>query len=303
MSFWDPFFAGIFIPDPVHYVTSDANFRSKILRFLLGLVGSIPKTKLMSDYETIRHIMRIRDKKGVIGIFPEGRRTWDGHTLDLLYATAKLIKLLKIPVVVPIFKGAYISLPRWTKRPRRGSIAISYTLLFTAKELSSLGLDEISGRLGKALEYDEYEWQRTAMITFKGRRKAEYLELTLYACPECGGIATLRSKKDVFSCTSCGYSVRYNEYGFFEKISGQLRFQTVREWNIWQIEHLGNRIAGDKSRTRETASNFQRFEHASSFRIQKQSAQAPLPRERWFYIRRPHRVRTAETRYPPFSCP
>lgn len=242
MSFWDPFCVSNYVPDPVYYVTSDANFRSPVLRFLLGLVGSIPKTKQMSDLETIKHILRIRDSKGVIGIFPEGRRSWDGHTLPLLYSTAKLVKMLKIPVVTVVFKGAYLSLPRWTKRSRRGELTLSYSLALTAQECASLGADEIFARITSALEFDEFAWQRERMIPFRGKKLAENLELTLFACPACGAIGTLQSDGDTLSCTGCGYAVRYTEYGFFEPCSGALHHDTVRSWNLWQQEHLSRYV-------------------------------------------------------------
>lgn len=243
MSFWDPFCTSTYVPDPVYYVTSDANFRSPVLRFLLGLVGSIPKTKQMSDLETIKHILRIRDAKGVVGIFPEGRRSWDGHTLPLLYSTAKLIKMLKIPVVTAVFKGAYLSLPRWTKRSRRGEVMLSFSLTLTAKECASLGADEIFDRITSALEFDEFAWQRGRMIPFRGTKPAENLELTLFACPACGGIGTLRSGGETLACTACGHAVRYTEYGFFEPGSGALHHDSVRSWNLWQQEHLARYIA------------------------------------------------------------
>ncbi|HUX14187.1 MAG TPA: lysophospholipid acyltransferase family protein, partial [Spirochaetia bacterium] len=85
MSFWDPFFLGALVPEPIYYVTSDANFRSRMLNYLLGLVGAIPKTKVLSDYETIRNILRVKRNGGIIGVYPEGRRTWDGTTLPLYY--------------------------------------------------------------------------------------------------------------------------------------------------------------------------------------------------------------------------
>jgi len=58
-SVWDPFFVNKFIPGVIHYVVSDSNFRSRIVEFGLGLVGSIPKTKVMSDLDTVKNIMKV----------------------------------------------------------------------------------------------------------------------------------------------------------------------------------------------------------------------------------------------------
>ncbi|MFW5836345.1 MAG: lysophospholipid acyltransferase family protein, partial [bacterium] len=83
MCVWDPFFVNNFVPEVIHYVVSDANFRSKLVEFGLGLVGSIPKTKVMSDLETVKNIMKVKEAGGIVGIFPEGQNTWDGHTMPM----------------------------------------------------------------------------------------------------------------------------------------------------------------------------------------------------------------------------
>ncbi len=237
-TFWDPFMVSNFVPHPIHHVTSDANFRNPVMRFFLGLVGSIPKSKQISDLETVKHIMRIRSRSGVIGIFPEGRRSWDGHTLQLIYSTAKLIKLLRIPVVTVLMKGAYLSLPRWTRHPRRGRLLLSFRLGLSSAEIASQSVEEIYGRLTGLLEHDEYSWQRENRIPFRGRRKAERLERTLFLCPRCQTMGAMESRGDRLACRACGGAVLYNEYGFLEAQGGPPPFETVRDWNLWQIERL-----------------------------------------------------------------
>lgn len=110
MGMLDPFMVNAFIPHPVHWVTSDGNMRSRAMKMLLSLVGSIPKSKSIPDMVTIGWIVEvIRKRGGIVGIFAEGQASWDGHTQELAPATGKLLKLLKVPVVVAILKGAYYS--------------------------------------------------------------------------------------------------------------------------------------------------------------------------------------------------
>ena len=236
--FWDPFILGIFVPHPVYYVTSDMQFRNKFLSLLLGLVGSIPKSKAVSDFETIRLIMDVKKMKGVIGVYPEGRRNWDGHTLDLFYPTAKLVKLLKIPVIIPLMRGGSLSLPRWSYGRRKGEVSLSFSIGLTPEEITELSVDEIHAKLTELLNYDEYEYQSRAMIPFRRKNRAEYLELALFVCPQCRSISTLVSNGARFSCNTCSFSVRYSEYGFFESEPGLQTFKTIREWNLWQLDYL-----------------------------------------------------------------
>lgn len=235
---WDPFILGYFIPAPVYNVTSDVQFRSTIMRMLLGLVGSIPKSKVIPDLATVKHILAIKSRNGIIGVYPEGRRSWDGHTSQILFSTAKLIKLLKVPVVSPIFKGAYLSLPRWSRRRRIGKITIDFKQALSPEEIRTMSVEAIYGRIVESTAYDEYEFQREQAIPFRGYRLAEHLELTLFVCPSCERIGTMKSAANLFFCTSCRSMVRMNELGFFEAGRGELRFQTVREWNLWQLAWL-----------------------------------------------------------------
>ncbi len=238
VCFWDPFFIANFVPDPVYYVISDLWLRMPLFRFLLGLVGAIPKSKAISDFETVRSIFNVKKKNGVIGIFPEGRRNWDGHTMPTLYATTKLIKALRLPVVVPILKGAFLALPRWCRKYRKGPVTVEFKFGFTSEEIKSMSVDEIYEKLSKILEYDEWEYQRNHMIPYKSRVRAERIELAIFVCQSCKAIGTLRSGGSTISCKQCGHQVEYSEYGFFEEVKGGNRFETVRDWNLWQIAHL-----------------------------------------------------------------
>ena len=241
VGFWDPFLVNFYIPYLVQYVVSDYQFRIPIMKFLLGLVGAIPKSKAISDFETVRNIFRVKQNKGVIGIFPEGMRNWDGCKLPTLYATAKLLKALKVPVIVPIIKGAYMVLPRWKRKPNRGRVTIEFKVGFTAEQIKSMDVDQIHDRLGELIKYNEWEYQRKAMLKYRGKTRAEHIELVLFACPKCKTLGAMRSNGQYLHCSHCGYSVVYNVHCFFESPNGDsssVFFDNVRDWNVWQLEHL-----------------------------------------------------------------
>jgi 1-acyl-sn-glycerol-3-phosphate acyltransferase len=237
VGYWDPFMVSIFVPQAIHWVAADANFRSRTLRRLLGLVGAIPKAKAVTDFEAIRYILSVRESGGVVGIFAEGQRTWDGTTLPLLYSTAKLVRLMKAPVVTPIFLGGYFSHPRWSYKPRRGELTVRFKLALTAEEARSFTVDQIYERLSEALDHDDYAYQSSRMIRYQGRRIAEDLEHSLFVCPDCRGIGTMRSRVSYYRCRRCGYAVRYTETGFLTSDEGP-HFSTIRDWHRWQLEEL-----------------------------------------------------------------
>lgn len=240
----DPFILSTFLRDPVYWITSDGNMRTRLMRALLRLVGSIPKSKSIPDLVTVGWTVDvIRKKGGIVGIFPEGQQSWDGTTLPLVPSTAKLLKLLKVPVIAATIRGGYSSLPRWTGARRRGRIEVEWKLALGTEELKELSVEDIEKAIEAALDHDEAAWQEKERIPFKAMRRAERVELGLYLCPRCEGIGSLRSSRSRLNCLSCGMAVRLDPYGRFKSRADEAPvFATIRDWNRWQAIAFERRI-------------------------------------------------------------
>ena len=141
VNYWDPFFIGIYLPHDVQFIASDSVFRTKLFHILMNLFGSMPTSKFMTDTRTVAQIIRIIKREGVIGVFPEGRRTWDGRSLRHVHTVARLIHKLKLPVVGVVNKGGYLSKRRWGRGLRRGKVHREYRLGFTSEDLKQIRLD------------------------------------------------------------------------------------------------------------------------------------------------------------------
>ncbi|HWR10285.1 MAG TPA: lysophospholipid acyltransferase family protein [Rectinemataceae bacterium] len=259
----DPILTNYFVPHPIHWVASDGNLRSPLMRFLLiKLVGAIPKSKSIPDIETVNWIVEfIRKKKGVVGFYPEGQATWDGTSLPSLESTAKLVKLLKAPVVCAISGGAFMTKPRWSYARRSGEMEIGYTLLLSPERIKELSVAEIDRVLNEAIYHDDQAWARKRGLRFASPKRAERLELALYACPVCGRLQTMKSNGCVVSCAACGFAADYGEDGSFRLAkagergppacrtmgsnSEGLLFASLREWDTWQRSHLKTLLATD----------------------------------------------------------
>ncbi len=98
---------------------------------------------------------------------------------------------------------------------------------------------EVTDVIRKTLYVDAFAVQKVRMDRYRGKNLAEHLERALYVCPRCHGLGTLHSHGDRFAC-ACGFSVRYNEFGFFEpgKPGDPLPFETVLAWDLWQRDFL-----------------------------------------------------------------
>ncbi|MTI46623.1 lysophospholipid acyltransferase family protein [Sporosalibacterium faouarense] len=242
---WDPILINLFIDPVISYVASDRFFRNPFLKKVLEYTGAIPKTKFMADISTVKKIIKAKRNKRVIGIFPEGNRNWDGTTGEILFSTAKLIKMLKIPVVAVNLKGFHLSQPRWANNHRRGKVLISFKKIMDKDVILSSSEEEIYGNLVKGLYHDEYEFQRNNRFKYSGKNLAENLELLLFTCPHCKKIDTLKSKANEFYCKECGYKMTYSQKGFFDSNSHSLVFDNPRDWNKWQLDNLESILISD----------------------------------------------------------
>ncbi|MEA3452630.1 MAG: lysophospholipid acyltransferase family protein [Bacteroidota bacterium] len=239
VGYWDPFIAGLYLPEFTHFVSSDASFRNKFQRFFLNSFGAIPKKKNIRDTKVIRDIISVIKQGENVGLFPEAVRNWSGSSFPIDNSISKLIKLLKVPVVVSVMKGMNLFNPRWSTKLRRTKIEIDYTLLLTKEQIVSMSDDEVYEKLMSVLTHDEVEYQRTNMNKVHSKYKAENINHTLFLCPECNTIDSFRAEGNDFYCSKCNYDIHINDYSFFERKSeGKLVFDNIRDWYYWQEKWL-----------------------------------------------------------------
>lgn len=239
VGFWDPFLAGHFLRPFTHFVSSDAVFRNPLLRFFLTRLGTIPKKKNMRDSQVIRDIVTVIKQGENVGIFPEAVRNWSGVTSPMDPSIGKLIKMLKVPVVVPVLKGMNLFNPRWSYKLRPYPMEVEYKLLYTQEQVKTMDPQALYEGLIKAMAHDEVAYQESQRVKIKSDVRAEYISHALYLCPECNAIESLEAKGNDFKCTNCNYDIHIDAYGFFERIGqGKLYFKNVRDWFNWEEKVL-----------------------------------------------------------------
>ncbi|OQY32604.1 MAG: hypothetical protein B6241_10560 [Spirochaetaceae bacterium 4572_59] len=227
----------------VHWVANDAVFRHPFVRWAFEKVQTIPKTKGMSDLDTIR-IMHQKVREGaVVGLFPEGKTCWDGKTQHLLPATAKLVKLLKVPVISVTIRGAYMTQPRWvwSKNRRRSRILLDARLLVQKEEIKSMSVEEVDLRLSEGLANDDFKFIRENSVRLESENRAEHLELYTFICPKCGRLEALRSKGNDVVCIHCMWHFTIDPYGQFPR-DKDFPFADLSEWNEWQQKETRKRV-------------------------------------------------------------
>jgi 1-acyl-sn-glycerol-3-phosphate acyltransferase/DNA-directed RNA polymerase subunit RPC12/RpoP len=231
-------------PRRMNYLGAYNFFRDPVLKFVLGLMGVIPKNQFTNDNQAILKTKYVIEHGGIIGIFPHGCLSNEGRPGGFAAPSiAKLIKTFKIPVVAVQVNGGYLTRPRWTKRARRGRMDTTVNRIFTGEELSALSVDAVYRRLISAIDFDDYQWQRKHKVTFKGRCLAEGAELVLYKCPKCNAETSLRSKGNTLFCIICGNQALINNKLFFEPgTKDSVVYDGFDNWYDFQKESLLSEI-------------------------------------------------------------
>jgi len=237
---FDGLFLQCLIKRPVCFVVTDAMFKKKILGKLMEFVGFIPKRKLVTDSKAIRQIIRTIRQGGIVGIFPESGRNWDGKTGPISPATYRLAQLLGVPVVTACIKGAYLSEPRWADTKRRGLVDVCFQVHFGNRAKPSL--EDIERSVSAALSHNEAIWQKQKKIAFEGKALSKGYERLLFICPTCKRIGTMDSSDERIRCMACGAAYRLDTYGFVHAINGELPADNSPELNDWQLRLLSSRF-------------------------------------------------------------
>ena len=236
----DPFFVSALSPVHIRWVAGAYLFKLPFLSMLLHhLVGAISKQQGRSDMHTLRQISAAFKKGDVVGIFPEGTRTWDGEPMGFDQGLAKLIKLLKVPVVLLNFEGLYAIKPRWSRFRRKGAVSLTFKSLLSVEEAQKLSVNDLYNHLNTELGFSFRTWQHHAKVRFSGKRGAEGVEKTLYLCPSCTKGSTITSKGRTISCTNCSLSYTLNEYELIKANNKDTpALEDIAAWRAWQNSRL-----------------------------------------------------------------
>jgi len=241
--FLDPFMIADFIPRPIRYVVSDEYFRYSITRMLLNWLKGIPKTKDVPDSVTMRKLLEAIKRGEIVGIFPEGRRNWDGITIPLEDTIPRLVLKFKIPVICVRQRGSYLSWPRWSNTPRRNRIIFDFRYLFENPSDIPDDAQEIKKMIERELLYSELADKDVTRHVFDHPRVAERLELRLWICPHCRSFFSLRSQWRHLSCKHCGARWKFIGNGTFKLkqtgnrlVKGYKDFNLYIDWTRWNDE-------------------------------------------------------------------
>ena len=202
---------------------------------LMRSLGVLGTRKYINDMNLIRNIKYCIEKLGnTFVLFPEARYSLDGCTSYIPSSTAKLIKVLKVPVVVLKIQGNFITCPQWNKINKKTHVEAQMVQIITREECKDISLDEIAARIREHFTYDDYKWQLENKIKIDHPKRAEGLHALLYKCPHCKAESQMDSKGAKLFCNACGKTWEMDEYGQLHALDGKTEFSHIPDWSNWE---------------------------------------------------------------------
>lgn len=210
---------------------------------LMRSLGVLGTRKYISDLNLIKNIRYCIEKlENPFVLFPEARYSLDGCTSYIPESTAKLIRLLRVPVVVLRIHGNFITQPQWNKIDKGNHVEAEMEQIITAKECKKLTVAEIDARVKEAFQYDDFKWQYENKIHIDHPKRAEGLHALLYKCPACQTEGEMHSKGIKLWCEHCGKEWEMDEYGRMHALIGDTEFHHIPDWSNWERECVRKEI-------------------------------------------------------------
>lgn len=245
-SFMDFYVAPLALfPHRANYVSEIESFEN-YGEWLNRQAGCLGTRKFVNDLMLVKNIKRIIKRKDILVIFPEARYANVGTDSRLPESVGKLAKHLDVPLVIINMKGNYLNSPIWNVKKRKGvPLEATITQLFTRDELRAASACEVNAQIKKAMEYDEYAWQKEKGIRIDEAWRAEGLELVLYQCPQCNAEFEMQTQGDELFCSSCHAMWRMTEFGELES-KADTKFSHIPDWYEWQRGNVNKEIDENK---------------------------------------------------------
>jgi 1-acyl-sn-glycerol-3-phosphate acyltransferase len=125
-SLLDAILLGAALPRPIRFMAKDSEFDNPLLAGILSHLRAFPVRRHAVDAHAVRTARRIVQNDHILGLFPEGERTWDGRRLPLRRGALRLLLSLGVPLIPVGIAGTYAMMPRWTHRIRRHPVTIRF---------------------------------------------------------------------------------------------------------------------------------------------------------------------------------
>ncbi len=239
---WDGFYhAVMFYWRFPHYIVHDEAFKNRFFAGMTGsFLGQVKRSGDALDMEPVRQLKRLVASGQSVNVLPEGDIHMFGGTLAIDENIAKLAKLLGIPIVLTRVIGAHQRAPRWSNLAHHSRIIYEMSDIIAETDVKALPMAELHARIVKGISINAYDEEVKHPLRLWGARRAEWIELGLFLCPQCHSYETLTSRGNDFVCMACGQADHVDRR---LRITGlDIKFDRPDHWNDWQLGELTKTI-------------------------------------------------------------
>ncbi len=157
------------------------------MKWLIDNVGMFPIKRYTADSSAIFKMVRTLKSGGVIGIFVENERSWDGRPLNVKNGIDRLLETLKAPILPVRIERAHLMWPRWAEHFHKGSVKVIIGSVTKSEKYQKALNFVLKDTIPLSAKYKDYRG----------------IESYLWKCPECGTIGSIESNKNGFRCLHC----------------------------------------------------------------------------------------------------
>ena len=238
---FDQFFISMSFKGAIYFIATEdifsLGFASTVIKYI---AAPIPIKKQTTDIHAVMNCIRVAKEGGTIALAPEGNRTYDGRTVNINPAIAKLAKKLKMPIAIYRIEGGYGVEPRWSDVARRGKMKAYVAKVIEPEEYKSMSDEDFYNLICKELYVNE----AVADTEYHHKQLAEYMERLVYVCPYCG-LSVFESHDDIVECKKCHRQIRYLPSKELKGIGFDFPFQFIAQWYDYQNEFVSNLSLGN----------------------------------------------------------
>ncbi len=107
LSFFDGFILQYAIPRPIYFMGKAEAFRNPLLRFFMYQIGAFPVERGVYDRGALQQARRVLECGQLLGMFPEGTRTYGQGMVTAKSGVAHLAMQVKCPIVPIAMQGSH----------------------------------------------------------------------------------------------------------------------------------------------------------------------------------------------------
>lgn len=123
-SFLDSIILGAFPKRHIWFMAKNSELRNPLLTWAIRHARGFPVRRYTIDTQAVRNAIRIVQQGHILGIYPEGERTWDNRLLPFKRGTMRLVLALGKPVIPVGISGSYALMPRWESSIERTPVKV-----------------------------------------------------------------------------------------------------------------------------------------------------------------------------------